>query len=93
MKIGVLSITLVLRGCRSLKDKRQVVKSLRERLRQRFNVAVAEVDAQNLWQRAELAIVTVSGEGSHTRDVLERARRFVRANPNAEVARADLEIR
>jgi len=92
MTIGVLHVTLLLRGCRSLKEKRQIVKSLRERVRHRFNVAVAEIDAQDLWQRAELAIVTVAGDGPFVRDVLESAQRFVLANPDAEVARADIEL-
>ena len=58
--VGVLTLELRLEHAHSLKDKRQVVQSLKERLRHKFNVAVAEIDGQELWQRATLAAVTVS---------------------------------
>jgi uncharacterized protein YlxP (DUF503 family) len=59
MVIGLLSIELYLPGSRSLKDKRMVLRGIKDRL-QKFNVAVSEVDHQDLWQRAGLAVVTVS---------------------------------
>ncbi|MDQ2899123.1 MAG: DUF503 domain-containing protein [Acidobacteriota bacterium] len=71
MTVGLLTLELRLDHSRSLKDKRQVVKSLKDRLRGKFNVAVSEVDAQELWQRAVLAAVTVSGDGGHAEQVLQ----------------------
>jgi uncharacterized protein YlxP (DUF503 family) len=68
--IGVLTLELRLEHSHSLKDKRHVVKSLAERLRNRFNVAVAEVDFQDLWQRALLAAVTVSSDRVHAEKLL-----------------------
>jgi uncharacterized protein len=59
MIVGLLSIELHIPGARSLKDKRMVLRSVKDRLK-KFNVAVAEVDHQDLWQRAELGVVTVS---------------------------------
>jgi uncharacterized protein YlxP (DUF503 family) len=59
--IGVITLELKLEHSRSLKDKRQVVKSLKDKLRRRHNVSVAEIDYQDLWQRALIAAVTVSG--------------------------------
>jgi uncharacterized protein YlxP (DUF503 family) len=53
-----------------LKDKRQVVKSLKDRLRHKFNVSVAEIDYQDLWQRALVAAVTVSSDHAHGESVL-----------------------
>jgi hypothetical protein len=53
--IGVLTLEIVLENSHSLKDKRHVVKSLKDRLRGKFNVAVAEIDCQDLWQRAVVA--------------------------------------
>ena len=58
--IGVLTLELRLENSHSLKEKRHVVKSLKDRLRHKFNVAVAEIDYQDLWQRAAVAAVTVS---------------------------------
>jgi len=55
----------------SLKDKRHVVQSLKERLRHKFNVAIAEIDGQDLWQRATVAAVTVSSDKAHAAKVLQ----------------------
>jgi uncharacterized protein YlxP (DUF503 family) len=68
--IGVLTLELRIDDSHSLKDKRQVVKSLKDRLRHKFNVSVAEIDHQDLWQRAVLAAVTVSSAHSHAESVL-----------------------
>lgn len=57
--VGLLSAELYLPGARSLKDKRMVLRRVKDRLK-RFNVAVAEVDHQDLWQRAQLGIVAIS---------------------------------
>jgi len=62
MIIGLLQARLSLPQAHSLKDKRQVIKSLKDRVRQRINVSVAEVDHQDFWQSAALAFVTVAAE-------------------------------
>lgn len=67
--VGVLTVELHVEGSHSLKDKRQVVKSLKDRLRSRFNVAVAEIDGMDTWQWSVLAVATVAGG----RDLCERA--------------------
>lgn len=59
----------------SLKDKRHFVKSLKDRLRARFNVSVAEIDYQDTWQRSVIAVTTVSAEQSHAAQVLESVER------------------
>ena len=69
--IGVLTLELRLEDAHSLKDKRHVVLSLKERLRHKFNVAVAEIDYQDLWQRAAVAAVTVSPDRAHAATVLQ----------------------
>ncbi len=68
--IGVLTLELRLENSHSLKDKRHVVQSLKDRLRNKFNVAVAEIDYQDLWQRAAIAAVTVSSDHTHAEKVL-----------------------
>jgi len=69
--IGLLRLELRMEHAHSLKDRRQVVRSLKDRLRHRFNVAVAEVDGQDTWQRASLSIVTVSGNRAHVEEALQ----------------------
>ena len=69
MTIGVYTFELHLPAARSLKDKRKVLRRLKDRLRARYNVAVSELnDYSDLWQRAALAVVSVA----HGRDALER---------------------
>ena len=69
--IGVLTMELRLEDSHSLKEKRHVVQSLKDRLRNKFNVAVAEIDHQDLWQRAAVAAVTVSSDHTHAQKVLQ----------------------
>ncbi|MGO9894158.1 MAG: DUF503 domain-containing protein [Bryobacteraceae bacterium] len=69
--IGVLTLELRIEDAHSLKDKRHVVKGLKDRLRARFNVAVAEIDFENVWQRALVAAVTVSSSREHAQKVLQ----------------------
>ena len=70
--IGLVTFELRLDHSHSLKDKRQVVKSLKDRLRARFNVAVAEIDGQELWQRGVVAAVTISSDRGTAEQALER---------------------
>ena len=69
--IGVLTLELRLENSHSLKDKRHVVQGLKERLRNKFYVAVAEIDCQDLWQRGVVAAVTVSSDHGHAALVLQ----------------------
>ena len=69
--VGVLTLELRIEDSHSLKDKRHVVASLKDRLRQKFNVAVAEIEYQDLWQRAAVAAVTVSPDRAHAQKVLQ----------------------
>jgi len=74
MVVGLITLELHLAHARSLKDKRQVVERLKSRLRARFNVAVAELDNQDLWQRATLGVVSLSNDQGHLAQVLEAVR-------------------
>jgi hypothetical protein len=69
--IGLLTLDLHFPGARSLKDKRQALRSLETRIRNRFNVAVAEVEHQDLWQRARLAVVSVNTDHVHLEQTLD----------------------
>jgi uncharacterized protein YlxP (DUF503 family) len=73
--VGVLTLELHIEGAQSLKDKRHTVKSLKDRLRGKFNVAVAEIDYQDLWQRALVAAVTVSSDRTRAEQVLQLVER------------------
>jgi uncharacterized protein YlxP (DUF503 family) len=68
---------LSLPECRSLKDKRRVVKSLKDRIRGRFNVSVAETAYQDVWTRAQLSVVLVTTNGPSADSVLDRVDHFI----------------
>ncbi len=72
MVIGVCTLELNIPAAASLKDKRQVVKSLIARLRNEFNVAVAEVDKLDSWQSAVVGVVTVSSDPEYAHGLLSR---------------------
>ena len=65
MPIGLLTLEIHISEAQSLKDKRQVLRSLKDRLRAHFNVAVAELEHQELWQRSKVGVVSISGDGKH----------------------------
>jgi len=69
--IDLLTLEIHIPDARSLKDKRQVLRSLKDRLRARFNVAVAELEHQELWQRSRVGVVSISGDGKHLEESLE----------------------
>jgi uncharacterized protein YlxP (DUF503 family) len=86
MNVGVCRLTLRLAENHSLKGKRQVLKSLQQRLHNRYNVSVAEVDHNDSWQLAAIAICCVSNSRVHASEVLSGAVAFVQR------LRLDLEI-
>ena len=85
MFVGIVRIELHIPASRSLKDKRSVVQGLKERIRQRVRAAVAEVDHQDLWQRAALGVAVVSGERRQVDEQLQSIRRLVEATHGAEL--------
>jgi uncharacterized protein YlxP (DUF503 family) len=62
MPIGLLTLEIHILDAQSLKDKRQVLRSLKDRLRAHYNVAVAELGYQETWQRSRVGVVTISGD-------------------------------
>jgi uncharacterized protein YlxP (DUF503 family) len=92
MVIGLLTLDLHLPGARSLKAKRQVLRSLETRLRKRFNVALAEVEHQDLWQRARLAVVSVNTDQRHLESTLQSVAREAAGEREAELVNQEMEL-
>jgi len=89
----VSQITLHLPGCHSLKEKRQVIKSVMARVRQRFEVAIAEVDEQDRWQIAKLGVSCVSNSSQHIDEILGRVLRYIEeTRPDVQVTNSEVEI-
>jgi uncharacterized protein YlxP (DUF503 family) len=83
--VGLITWELHLAACHSLKEKRQIVKSLKDRLHQRFNVSAAETDYQDVWQRAEVSACVVSTDRRHAEQVLREADRLVDGAAGARI--------
>jgi len=90
--IGILDIKLALREARSLKDKRRIVRSLKDRVRAGFNVSIAEVDGLDMIQSAGLAVVQVSGDARYVRGSLEKIVQVVRGLRDAQLTDYSIEI-
>ena len=91
MNIGVCKVSLRLPENLSLKGKRQILKSITTRIRSKFNVSVAEIDDNNLWQRATIGICCVSNNKRYTNELLSKVVDFI-INGRFEVEILDYEI-
>lgn len=85
MVVAVVTWDLHLNGCASLKDKRAIVKGLKDRLRQRFNASVAETGAHTLWQRAEVTCAVVATDRRRADEMIGAVDRFVAGHPLARI--------
>lgn len=92
MIVGLCTVELYISGGYSLKAKRQVLLSLKDRLRDKFNVSVAEVGDQELWQKAVLGIACVANERSYANKILDQALKVVQSVPTIEMVRSRIEL-
>ena len=92
MVVGTLTINLQVPSSTSLKDKRQVVRSLTARLRQTFNVAVAEVGDLDLWQSSIIGIACVSASSRHADEMCQKVLKFVDDDGEALVLGSRFEL-
>ncbi|MGE0433897.1 MAG: DUF503 domain-containing protein [Planctomycetota bacterium] len=92
MIIGVLSFELYIRQSQSLKDKRHVVKSVKDRLRSKFNVSVAETDFHEDRKRSAIAAVMVGTDTAYVQGALDEIRNLLRGVPGAELGRCEVDF-
>ena len=91
-RVAVGTVELHLPDVGSLKGKRHVLKGLKEKLRHRFEISGAEVDHQDLWQRATLALACVSGDSRHANEVISKALDFIEDNLDGYVTDIHVEV-
>ena len=91
-QVAVGTVELHLPEVGSLKGKRHALKGLKQKLRQRFEISVAEVDHQDSWQRATLALACVSGDSRHANEVISKAMDFIEDNVEGYVTDVHVEI-
>ncbi len=92
MFVGVCTIELHLPDSGSLKTKRQSLRSLKDRIRNKFNVSIAEVDDNDLWQKARLAVAAVSNDKTHLNQTMDHVLNMVQAVPEVDLLDYHIEI-
>lgn len=92
MIIGACSLKLMIFESNSLKDKRQVIKSIIGRIQGRFNVSVAEVDLNDSWQSAIIGFACVTNDTNHANQILSNVIRFIDEDGRVEIIEQEIEI-
>ena len=93
MSLGLLTLHIHLPGCASLKEKRRRLKPLLARLHREFNISAAEVDYQDVWQSAVIAVALVSNDNGHTQRALQRVADWVENSwPDVDLVEERLEL-
>ncbi len=92
MAIALVTLKLSLPDAHSLKSKRRIVKSLKDRLRNRFNVSVAEMDHHDVWQSACLGVVTISPDGAFAKETADKVAGFVARDAKLSLVDYQVEI-
>ena len=92
MIVGTAWIELHIPEVNSLKGKRQIIKSIKERIRNRFNVSIAEVEKQDLWQRAALGLACVANDKAQANRILSKVINFIEQNKNISLIDYEIEI-
>ena len=92
MTVGLCTVELFIPDGHSLKEKRQVLQSLKTRLRDKFNLSVAEVGDQDLWQKAILGMACVANESAHVNQVLDQAVHLIQSVPVIQLVRSRIEL-
>lgn len=93
MIIGTCLVDLRIPGCRSLKDKRQALKALKESIRRKYNVSIAELDHQDTWQRILIGVAAVSRDARFANQVISKVVNEIEKNVNVEVIDYSYETR
>lgn len=91
MRLTLLIYHLYLPACHSLKEKRSVIKGLKEKIRNRFRISVAEIDHQDKWQRSKIAIAWVSADGSQIEKTIASIDDLVASRSELQVLRVEHE--
>ena len=92
MVVGTLRMVLLIQDAHSLKEKRSILKGIKDRVSNKFRVSVAEVGYHDVWQTAELGFACVGNEASHVNSVLSNLVSFVESNPRVRLVDYELEM-
>ncbi|HWJ78292.1 MAG TPA: DUF503 domain-containing protein [Niallia sp.] len=91
MIVGLMTVECIIYDAHSLKEKRAVLQRITTRIKQKFNVAISEVDFQDTWQRTKLAVVTVASAQASCDAVIQQVQKFIDSFPEIERTITDIE--
>ena len=92
MAVGLLSLEIYIPDSRSLKDKRQVLKSLLAHLRNNFNISAAEVDNHDIWRTATIGIAIVATDNRYANEVLDKVVDHIQSEPRVDLGHYEIEM-
>jgi uncharacterized protein YlxP (DUF503 family) len=92
MVVGTLTVRIIIPGAQSLKDRRRVLKGLKDRIRNGFNVSISEIDATEAWQRATLGIAMAGDDRRYINGALSELVNFLRVQPQSQLVDYELEF-
>ena len=92
MFVGICQIDLIIHNSNSLKEKRQILKAIIERVKNRFNVSAAEVGDNDVWQRSQIGLSVVGNDSSHINSMLDKILNFIESLHLAEAIDHRIEI-
>ena len=92
MIVGILKISLMIPEANSLKDKRRIISSFKAKLKNKFNIAAAETDFQEKWQRSEIALVSVSNDKRHCESELTSALNYAEKFSDLQLVDSEIEL-
>ena len=92
MVVGILKLSFLLRGNDSLKGKRHVLKKIKDRIKAKFEVAIAEVDANDSWESFSLGIASVGSDGKYVNSVLDKVKGAIDEIYLAEIVDSEFEL-
>lgn len=92
MIVGILTIEIHISETHSLKEKRFILKSLKDRIRNKFNVSIAEIDANDLWQRCVLGVACIANETKIINQILDRVKNTILNTPTVELIDSRMEM-
>lgn len=93
MLVGTLCVQVYIPGSSSLKDKRRIVKSMMAKVQHRFNVSIAELYSEDLWQRATIGIAYIGDSREHVERQLQYVLNFLDAEPDWEIIKVDMDLK
>ena len=92
MLVGICELEFIMYDLGSLKEKRQIVKSVIDRIKSRYNVSIAEIGSQDKWQKGEIGFCCISNDRKHTDEMINKVINFIENDGRLDISKCNVEI-